>query len=170
MTPGVAFDTLLAQLRGEGFTIGIDRILQIERLLQGPGSRVAPNRLKQLMGPLLANTAEQQERFEVLYDQFFGFAPAPVQNKPVKPDPEAPGWWKWILAGLAVVALSALLAVRAMYPEPVPPRPPGAPALPALSPAIRISPRPPCLAPHPGCRASRLNSTAAVPPFNMAAR
>ena len=139
MTPGAAFQPLLDRLRKEGFAIGVDQILRIERLLQGAGSEVAPPNLKYLLGPLLASSAEQQERFEAIFDATFGLSRTPELPLPPPPPPPPPPSWlrRVLLTSACVIAAGAGLwfAVERLDPWPPPlplpaaPRPPEPPSV-----------------------------------------
>lgn len=139
MTPSSAFTGFLNTLREEGFAAGVDRLVLVERLLQGPGRGASPQRLKRLLCPLFASTAEQQEQFGKLFDDYFhlsGFEgwrsskaaeAAPVVEKAAEPETDSGRDWLPVIASLVLALLVATVAIprltRGYEAEPLRPKP-----------------------------------------------
>lgn len=65
------FTDFLQRLQRDGFIIGIERYLRVERLLEGADGAIDPVRLKTLLCPLFASDSNEQKRFYHLFDEYY---------------------------------------------------------------------------------------------------
>ncbi|MGH9800005.1 MAG: hypothetical protein ACRD82_06540, partial [Blastocatellia bacterium] len=89
----IAFGEFLAYLRANGFTIGVDQHLRLQRLLSSVEGSCAPDELKTLLCPIFAASRVEQQEFYRVFDQFFAIfreteAPVVPVVPPVEPLPE----------------------------------------------------------------------------------
>src|SRR5262245_37887013 len=70
--PGpLAFGDFLEYLRRQGFTIGVDHHLRLQRLLATLGGRCAPQDLKTLLCPVFATNEKEKALFHHVFDSYF---------------------------------------------------------------------------------------------------
>ena len=67
----LAFGDFLAHLRRQGFAIGVDHHLRLQRLLDEIGGRCAPQDLKTLLCPIFATSEKEQSLFHRVFDEYF---------------------------------------------------------------------------------------------------
>jgi TonB family protein len=73
---GVTFlADLLAYLREQGFTVGVDTYARARRLMEHSGAR-PPEDLKTILGPIFVNNPKQQEQFATAFDDYVRHLPA----------------------------------------------------------------------------------------------
>ncbi|MSV28252.1 MAG: hypothetical protein EXQ52_05840 [Bryobacterales bacterium] len=117
------FDSLLEELRRRGFPIGADHHLRMNRVLRLLAPECdGPDRLRDVLCPIFATTAEQQEAFHKIFEEWrkqAGIAearPDPGASPAGTPPPETKGprWWRAALIAGAALALCVLLGWAAM--------------------------------------------------------
>ncbi|MEZ4826489.1 MAG: WG repeat-containing protein [Bacteroidia bacterium] len=72
----IPFEEFISFLRSNGFPVGVDTHLRVQRLLEELGSTYPADRLKTLLAPVFAHSTEEQEIFYRLFDDFFENDPA----------------------------------------------------------------------------------------------
>lgn len=120
----VLFDDLLDHLRRNGFSIGIDSYLRLQKVLTRVSGNCTPDELKTLLCPILANDKKQQEFFYDAFDAYFGITkthealqeslpqlPPPVEQKV---EPVSARRWPYIIVGLL---LTIIIAGASYYRE-----------------------------------------------------
>ncbi|MCP4701931.1 MAG: hypothetical protein GY862_34490 [Gammaproteobacteria bacterium] len=118
------FSEFLAELKRQGFTVGVDHYLRLYRVLHMQGSDCRPAELKALLCPLLATSKEQQQQFYQTFDSYFarlespGLEPPPLENKdkpatrtaPETGQADKPKWRKpsakVLLSGILILCLA----------------------------------------------------------------
>jgi hypothetical protein len=117
--PGpLAFSDFLEHLRRQGFTIGIDHYLRLQRLLAALSGRCAPQDLKTLLCPVFATNEKEQQSFHRAFDSYFdlfqipdeseGKSDSPPALADAKEEPAASTKSKWRFA-LIYISLNILL-------------------------------------------------------------
>src|ERR1043166_5068757 len=125
-----AFSDLIAYLRQQGFTIGIDHYLRLQQLLNSIAGDCAPEDLKTLLCPIFATNAKEQENFYQAFDNFYYYyksaATEPVAESGKKDSieqeiPRQSAKSKWsnrsILILLTIVVFAPVI-VLLMWPKP----------------------------------------------------
>ncbi|MGE0130708.1 MAG: hypothetical protein AB7U82_21725 [Blastocatellales bacterium] len=75
----LAFGDFLDHLRRQGFTIGVDHHLRLQRLLTTLSGRCAPQDLKTLLCPVFATSEKEQQLFHRAFDSYFDLFQAPAE-------------------------------------------------------------------------------------------
>lgn len=117
----LGFGDLLDHLRRNGFKIGIDSHLRLQKVLRKVSGNCSPEDLKTLLCPIFSTNKRQQEFFYSAFDSYFGLADQSISpTKIITTLPKAtsrrerePVWarrWPYILiAFLITVIIAALL-------------------------------------------------------------
>ncbi len=117
------FEPLLAQLRRQGFRIGVEHHLRVRSLLNRLGSDCAPSDLKTLLCPIFASSAEQQEYFYRAFDSLYPLLTVDEKWAPsVNPANDVAKVvtvrrWPYVVAGLAVLIFGVALLTRKTQPS-----------------------------------------------------
>lgn len=124
----LVFAGFLELLSGQGFTIGVDDHLRLQKLLNKISGNCAPDDLKTLLCPIFATDKTQQDRFYLAFDSYFGLFQSTSQKKAAISgaiewhptvlggcEPLAARKWPYVLAGAAVVLL---ILVSGLYISP----------------------------------------------------
>lgn len=131
--PAIPFAEFLHALRRNGFSVGLRHYARLMTVLEQVGPDCAPHQLRTMICPLFATTAEQQDRFYRLFDQWFPLFCAPATTEHIAPDRGAPdvpvppihrgvaarrrSWlWPSAAASLVVVAVALSLLLRPVTP------------------------------------------------------
>lgn len=142
------FGDLLEYLRQQGFMIGIDSHLRLQKVLSRVSGHCGPDELRTLLCPIFACDKKQQEFFYRAFDAYLGLQQinmvplkdaetVSLHDKAQKPD-VTPFWarrWPYFILGLA---LAAAIALTSYYHErqaqfnhqAAPPRPEASPPTP----------------------------------------
>ncbi|HXO29339.1 MAG TPA: L-lactate permease, partial [Thermoanaerobaculia bacterium] len=118
--------TLLTDLRQQGFAIGIDHHVRIERLLGQTGEIHSSAELMTLLCPLFATDRKQQLAFYETFDRLFAVPvevvtpePRPAENVQARPRISRRIWA--LISALLLAGLAAYLTVRILSaPAPIP--------------------------------------------------
>jgi hypothetical protein len=106
------FRATLAALQAKGYPLGPGKLMQVEELLQGLPPDTAPERLRSLLAPLFASSAEEQRAFYALFDRVrAGLEDTPNPGPDIASGPQPAGkkkrrWWSWCSPGCTRVASS----------------------------------------------------------------
>ena len=119
----VQFDHFFDYLESEGFPTGPGERVRAFVLAGRAGKSYRDRRLKTLLCPVFARSADEQQRFYTAYDFFFrpdelpSAPPVPAGQKVLTPVQGAPPFnrKKWIRLGAAALALSVALAAFAYF-------------------------------------------------------
>ncbi len=76
----LAFGDFLEHLRRQGFTIGVDHHLRLQRLLAQMGGRCAPQDLKTLLCPVFATNEKEQQSFHRAFDSYYDLFQIPDES------------------------------------------------------------------------------------------
>jgi TolB-like protein/Tfp pilus assembly protein PilF len=101
--PVLAFAGFLEQLSRQGFTIGVDRYLRLQELLNQIGGRCAPADLKTLLCPVFAVNKAQQKLFHEAFDSYFHLFQSPAKKQ--DPGGAAIDWYPTVLGGYQPMAV-----------------------------------------------------------------
>ncbi|MEM9722559.1 MAG: hypothetical protein AAGA10_25055, partial [Bacteroidota bacterium] len=102
---------LLIRLEAEGFEIGIRKHIQLQELLKQLPEGLEPGELKPYLSPLFVQSAQQQQRFGILFEeakeaaQLLEDIPQSPESQPLV-NPQKPGFWRWMVGlalGLAII-------------------------------------------------------------------
>ncbi|MDX2249436.1 MAG: WG repeat-containing protein [Bacteroidia bacterium] len=66
----ILFEDFIGFLRNNGYPVGVDTHLKMQRLLEELSSGLPAERLKTLLAPIFVNSTEQQDTFYRLFDDF----------------------------------------------------------------------------------------------------
>src|SRR5690349_18518695 len=66
----LAFGDLLEYLRRQGFPIGVDHYLRLEKLLESVEDTQTPDHLKTLLCPIFATNHHQQKQFQIAFEAY----------------------------------------------------------------------------------------------------
>jgi hypothetical protein len=104
----------LDYLTGQGFVVGVDTHLQVNRLLNSIGNTITIPQLRYLLCPLFATSPEEQEKFYKLFDQYFEANElkstiSDVDDPPDPPDPPNPTIKIWKVIGIIAAVLAVVL-------------------------------------------------------------
>src|SRR6266478_161212 len=116
----LSFGDLLDHLHQNGFSIGIDSHLRLQKVLSTVGGNGSPDDLKTLLCPLFATNKKQQEFFYSAFDSYFGLGPSLSSDRAVTtlPDRELAKVgkesilaqrWPYILVGVLLTAIIAVV-------------------------------------------------------------
>jgi WD40 repeat protein len=144
---------LIERLKAAGFPASTSEAVDATRLLlilarKEPEVALDPERLRARMRPIFCRNREQQERFDEVFDEWYGSEPARVIEAAPKPvvsvEPQTkamPRWRVWLLAGLLLTEMIFVViwaprmgeVVVAPAPQPakpiVTPKPPETPSV-----------------------------------------
>lgn len=156
------FSDLLDYLRRNGFSVGVDSHLRLQKVLAAVGGDCTPEELRTLLCPILATDKKQQEFFYSAFDAYLGLMqsdapaaakaerrPAPGRARP-KREPLLARRWPYILAGLLLavaVFFISQFSVRQAQKAGAQPGPTQTPVLGSLTPIIRQLPVPEWVSP-----------------------
>jgi formylglycine-generating enzyme required for sulfatase activity len=140
LNTALPLDELLLQLENEGFALDTGRRVRLLRALEKQGHRFLDpaefQNLKYLIGPLVARSPREQERFYEIFEAFRAACvqewedwekrpdvppPGPTVSPKITPPPPAVSLWKryWWAAVLLVFALALPYLIKDSTPEPV---------------------------------------------------
>lgn len=155
------FSDLLDYLRRNGFSVGVDSHLRLQKVLAAVGGDCTPEELRTLLCPILATDKKQQEFFYSAFDAYLGLIqsdapdapaarhPAPNRARP-KSEPLLARRWPYVLAGVLLAVAVFFISqsfVRQAQKAAAQPGPTQMPVLGSLTPVIRQLPVPEWLGP-----------------------
>ena len=111
------FKAFIGELSRQGFVIGVDHHLRLQKLLNALGPDCTPSDLKYLLCPIFASSDKQQDKFHRIFERYFGTlemkAGKKISRPPKPPEdvselvriPKIP----YILLGVLLFALVVLI-------------------------------------------------------------
>jgi hypothetical protein len=115
----LTFGDLVDHLRQNGFNIGIDSHLRLQKVLSKVSGNCSPADLKTLLCPIFATNQKQQEFFYSAFDSYFGLGQSlEVSSKggttllnrqpsKVEKEPILAQRWPYVLVGILLTAITA---------------------------------------------------------------
>ena len=78
----ILFEEFIEFLRYNGFSVGVDTHLRVNRVLESLDESFPAEKLKTILAPVMAHSPQQQEEFYRLFDSYFArYLLQPVQQK-----------------------------------------------------------------------------------------